>query len=193
MISFHLCKGSCAGSLCASRRRSPWSWLLHSWIQLGECVTTLVAKRCVNIANVLFVTPCNFNKKLLKTFQLFFYVEDKGLLSGHDLATPEPSVDRWQLLEGSSKHLAMPKVPRSRTGSDLHRGPTSCQAGCMPSRLHQVEALNHQLRASKVWSSRRVNHGDGDATRRLKELGHYHTIAPWACICMHLYKNLVDS
>lgn len=51
-------------------------------------------KRCVNIANVLFVTPCNVNKKLVKTFQLFFYVEDKGLLSGHDLATPEPSVDR---------------------------------------------------------------------------------------------------
>ena len=30
------CQGSCAGWLCASKRRSPWSWLLHSWMLLGE-------------------------------------------------------------------------------------------------------------------------------------------------------------
>ena len=153
-IEVHLCKGSCAGSLCASRRRSPWSWLLHSWIELGECVTTLVrtifgaAKRCVNVCDNTLQFKANKKKGKPSSFS---YVKDKGLLSGHDLAILEPSVDRWQLLEGSSKHLVMPKVPRSRTGSDLHRGPTSCQAGCMPSRLHQAEALNH-LPASKVWS-----------------------------------------
>ena len=30
------CRESCAGSLCASKRRSPWSWLLHNWMLVGE-------------------------------------------------------------------------------------------------------------------------------------------------------------